>query len=62
MSAVDGVGQVASATTADTEVGYHGQPILKEPVWTWEIPLYFFVGGMAGALGGPGLRHAPAGR
>jgi hypothetical protein len=28
---------------------YYGRPILKEPVWTWEIPTYFFVGGMAGA-------------
>jgi formate-dependent nitrite reductase membrane component NrfD len=28
---------------------YYGRPILKEPVWTWEIPWYFFVGGMAGA-------------
>lgn len=31
---------------------YHGQPILKEPVWTWEIPCYFFTGGMAGASAG----------
>src|SRR6187401_2428458 len=22
---------------------------LKPPVWTWEIPAYFFVGGVAGA-------------
>lgn len=29
-------------------VGYHGRPIVKAPVWTWEIPLYFFVGGMSG--------------
>ena len=29
--------------------GYHGFPILKRPVWTWEIPAYFFVGGAAGA-------------
>jgi hypothetical protein len=29
--------------------GYYGRPILKEPVWTWEIPCYFFAGGMAGA-------------
>lgn len=29
--------------------GYHGQPVLKAPVWTWEVPLYFFVGGAAGA-------------
>ena len=48
---MDRVGAVASATTGDV-VGYHGQPILKEPVWTWEIPLYFFVGGMAGASAG----------
>jgi formate-dependent nitrite reductase membrane component NrfD len=28
---------------------YYGRPILKEPTWTWEIPTYFFTGGMAGA-------------
>jgi hypothetical protein len=28
---------------------YYGQPVLKEPVWTWEIPAYFFTGGLAGA-------------
>jgi hypothetical protein len=28
---------------------YYGQPILSEPTWTWEIPTYFFLGGMAGA-------------
>jgi formate-dependent nitrite reductase membrane component NrfD len=28
---------------------YYGRPILKEPVWTWEIPSYFFTGGLAGA-------------
>jgi hypothetical protein len=28
---------------------YYGRPILKAPVWTWEIPCYFFAGGMAGA-------------
>jgi formate-dependent nitrite reductase membrane component NrfD len=27
---------------------YYGLPALKPPVWTWEIPLYFFVGGIAG--------------
>ena len=26
--------------------------MLKEPVWTWEIPLYFFSGGLAGASTG----------
>jgi Polysulphide reductase, NrfD len=28
--------------------GYYGQPVVKPPVWTWEIPIYFFMGGMAG--------------
>ena len=36
-----------------TEVrSYHGQPVLKRPVWSWEIPVYFFFGGMAGASAG----------
>ena len=28
--------------------GYFGMPVIKPPVWTWEIPLYFFFGGMSG--------------
>jgi hypothetical protein len=28
---------------------YYGLPLLKPPVWTWEVPAYFFVGGAAGA-------------
>lgn len=34
---------------ADAESGYYGLPLLKRPVWTWEVPVYFFVGGGAGA-------------
>src|SRR2546423_865453 len=34
---------------ASVETGYYGIPLLKEPSWTWEIPLYFFVGGAAGS-------------
>jgi hypothetical protein len=42
--------------------GYYGQPVVKPPVWTWEIPLYFFFGGMAGmsaviATGGVLFHH-----
>ena len=47
---------------------YYGRPILQEPVWTWEIPTYFFTGGLAGAgallaaaagaSGRPGLARA----
>jgi formate-dependent nitrite reductase membrane component NrfD len=29
--------------------GYYDLPLLKPPVWTWEVPAYFFVGGAAGA-------------
>src|SRR3954464_11440225 len=28
--------------------GYYGQPVVKPPVWTWQVPLYFFFGGLAG--------------
>jgi hypothetical protein len=28
--------------------GYYGQAVVKPPVWTWEVPLYFFFGGLAG--------------
>jgi len=28
--------------------GYYGLPVVKPPVWTWEIPIYFFMGGIAG--------------
>ena len=34
---------------ASVETGYYGIPMLKEPQWSWEIPVYFFVGGAAGA-------------
>jgi formate-dependent nitrite reductase membrane component NrfD len=28
---------------------YYDLPLLKPPVWTWEVPAYFFTGGTAGA-------------
>jgi len=34
---------------ASPETGYYGLPLLKQPSWTWEVPLYFFAGGAAGA-------------
>jgi len=34
---------------ASPETGYYGIPLLKEPQWKWEVPLYFFVGGAAGS-------------
>ena len=39
-----------SITEAGSEMrSYYGRPIVKEPTWTWEIPTYFFTGGLAGA-------------
>jgi hypothetical protein len=30
---------------------YYGLPAVKPPVWTWEIPTYFFLGGVSGVSG-----------
>jgi hypothetical protein len=27
---------------------YYGRRVVKQPVWTWEVPTYFFTGGLAG--------------
>ena len=35
--------------TRDTSTTYYERPAIKEPVWTWEVPAYFYVGGVAGA-------------
>jgi len=43
----------ASITRVGTEMrSYYVRPVIKEPVWTWEIPAYFFTGGVGGAAGG----------
>jgi hypothetical protein len=36
----------------DGVTSYHGQPVLKAPVWSEEIPAYFYFGGVAGASAG----------
>jgi formate-dependent nitrite reductase membrane component NrfD len=28
--------------------GYYNYPVVRKPVWTWEVPVYFWLGGMAG--------------
>ena len=35
--------------TMDRETTYYGQPLLKESVWSVDIPIYYFLGGTAGA-------------
>src|SRR5207244_4854800 len=40
--------KLATASPSGGRPGYYGQPIVKPPVWTWEIPIYFFIGGLSG--------------
>jgi len=47
--------------------GYYGSPVVRPPVWTWEVPLYFFFGGIAGmsaviALGAALFHHVDLAR
>ena len=47
--------------------GYYGQAVVKPPVWSWEVPLYFFMGGIAGmsgviALGAVSFHHVDLAR
>jgi hypothetical protein len=39
---------VAGTPSAQNEESYYSLPALKAPVWTWQVPLYFFLGGIAG--------------
>jgi formate-dependent nitrite reductase membrane component NrfD len=46
---------VASSLPAAAGPSYYERPVLKEPVWIWSVPVYFWVGGTMGAalaLGG----------
>lgn len=41
--------QKQAPTHPDDASSYYGMPLLKEAVWKWPIPTYFYVGGLAGA-------------
>src|SRR6185503_20597697 len=47
-SAVTGRGVDVAGGPIPRKPGYYGQPVVKPPVWTWEVPLYFFFGGIGG--------------
>ncbi len=61
-------GDLAASLPAATAAGpsYYDRPLLKEPVWIWSVPVYFWAGGAMGAAlalggaaqlaGGPELR------
>jgi formate-dependent nitrite reductase membrane component NrfD len=46
--AVTGHGVDVAGGPIPGKPGYYGQPVVRPPVWTWEIPIYFFVGGLGG--------------
>lgn len=40
---------MASPQTSSSQgQGYYDYPVIRKPVWTWEVPVYFWLGGMAG--------------
>ncbi len=43
-----GVWQRVPSESFNGKKTYYGLPLLKEPVWIWSIPTYFYVGGAAG--------------
>jgi formate-dependent nitrite reductase membrane component NrfD len=45
---VPGKGVDVSGGPIPHQPGYYGQGVVKPPVWTWQVPLYFFFGGIAG--------------
>jgi hypothetical protein len=65
--AVSGRGVDVAGGPIPRKPGYYGQAVVKPPVWTWEIPLYLFVGGLGGmsaviALGAAVFQHADVAR
>src|SRR6266567_3848027 len=64
---VPGKGVDVSGGPIPKKPGYYGQPVVKPPVWTWEVPLYFFFGGIGGmaaviALGAVLFHHVDLAR
>ena len=41
--------QPSRAEVSAEHPSYYGQPVVKQTVWIWSIPVYFYVGGAAGA-------------
>ena len=64
---VTGAGADVAGGPIPRRPGYYGQPVVRPPVWTWEIPIYLFVGGLAGmsaviALGAALFQHLDVAR
>ena len=55
--------RASSAVPIPLQSGYYGEGVVRPPVWTWEISLYFFVGGcggMAAVIGAAALAFGHA--
>jgi hypothetical protein len=50
-SLAPGATKATAHPTIQGHDSYYGLPALKPPVWTWEVPLYFFLGGISGVSG-----------
>ncbi|HEV2237316.1 MAG TPA: NrfD/PsrC family molybdoenzyme membrane anchor subunit, partial [Ktedonobacterales bacterium] len=46
--ALVGATRDAAAGATDPAATYYQRPMIKRPTWKWYIPLYFFLGGVAG--------------
>jgi hypothetical protein len=44
------------------DLTYYERPVLKEPVWIWAVPAYFYAGGVAGAAAVLGAAAQAGGR
>ena len=45
---VTGRGVDVASGPIPRKTGYYDEPVVRPPVWTWEIPIYFFIGGAGG--------------
>src|SRR6185312_6208255 len=52
----------ASQPAASEDPTYYGRPVIKKPVWSWSIPLYYYVGGTAGGAAVLGAAATMMGR
>jgi hypothetical protein len=50
-SLAPGVTKPAAHPQIQGRDSYYGLPALKPPVWSWEVSLYFFLGGISGVSG-----------
>jgi formate-dependent nitrite reductase membrane component NrfD len=53
---------IEPASAAHARTSYYERPVLKEPVWIWAVPAYFYTGGVAGAAAVTGAAIQVAGR